>query len=89
LGCGLAALFWIIGSVTFTYYVKHFGSYNRTYGDLGPTVGFLTWVWFSVVVLLMGAEIDRALDRRDGGAAPVSATGARGCANTAGSQAES
>jgi membrane protein len=57
-GCSVAALCWMMGSVTFTYYVKHFGSYNSTYGQLGPVVGFLTWVWFSVAVLFMGAEID-------------------------------
>ena len=58
LGCTVAAVLWMMGSVAFTYYVKHFGSYNSTYGQLGPVVGFLTWVWFSVAVLLMGAEIN-------------------------------
>ena len=60
-GCTMAAMFWMVGSVVFTYYVKHFGSYNSTYGQLGPVVGFLTWMWFSVAVLLAGAEINGRL----------------------------
>jgi len=56
-GSAFAAVFWIAGTFAFTWYVQNFGSYNRTYGDLGAAVGFLTWIWISVVILLTGAEI--------------------------------
>ena len=56
-GSGFASVFWIIGTLAFSWYVQNYGSYNRTYGDLGAAVGFLTWIWISIVILLTGAEI--------------------------------
>lgn len=62
-GSTTAALLWLAGTRLFTWYVEHFGSYNRVYGDLGAAVGFLTWVWLSLVILLLGAEINCELER--------------------------
>lgn len=63
LGSIVAAMLWVIGSALFSWYVQNFGSYNRTYGALGAVVGFLTWIWLSLVVMLLGAELDSALER--------------------------
>jgi membrane protein len=62
-GSGIASILWMLGTVLFTWYVGQFGSYNRVYGDLGAAVGFLTWIWLSVVILLLGAEINFELER--------------------------
>ena len=35
--------------VAFSWYVAHFGSYNKTYGSLGAAVGFMTWIWISAM----------------------------------------
>lgn len=56
-GSAFASVFWIVGTLAFTWYVQNFGSYNRTYGELGAAVGFLTWIWISILILLTGAEI--------------------------------
>ena len=56
-GSAFASIFWIIGTLAFDWYVQNYGSYNRTYGELGAAVGFLTWIWISIVILLTGAEI--------------------------------
>jgi membrane protein len=63
-GSILAALLWVSGSSLFTWYVQNFGSYDRTYGALGAIVGFLTWIWLSLVVLLLGAELDSEVARQ-------------------------
>ena len=42
----------------FSWYVANFGNYNKTYGSLGAAIGFMTWIWISVIVILVGAEID-------------------------------
>jgi membrane protein len=34
------------------------GSYNETYGSLGAALGFMTWVWLSTTVILVGAKIN-------------------------------
>jgi membrane protein len=63
-GSAIASVLWLLGTLLFTWYVEHYGSYNRVYGNLGALVGFLTWVWLSVVILLLGAEIDCELERQ-------------------------
>jgi membrane protein len=68
-GSGLAALFWIIASILFSWYAANFASYNKTYGSLGAAVGFMTWIWISCMVILAGAEVDAVLERLDRGAA--------------------
>jgi len=63
-GSVVAALLWVGGSALFAWYVENFGSYDRTYGALGAVVGFLTWIWLSLVVLLLGAELDSEVARQ-------------------------
>jgi membrane protein len=63
-GSSLGAVLWILGTLLFGWYVQYFGTYDRTYGSLGAAVGFLTWIWMSLVVLLLGAEIDCEIERR-------------------------
>lgn len=57
-GSAIAALIWLAASVGFSYYAAHFGSYNKTYGSLGAAVGFMIWMWISIIVILMGAELN-------------------------------
>lgn len=64
-GSAIASCLWLAGTTVFSWYVEHYGSYNRVYGELGALVGFLTWVWLSIVVLLLGAEIDCELERQE------------------------
>lgn len=63
-GSGIASALWIGGTALFSWYVQNYGSYNRTYGALGSAVGFLTWIWLSLVILLSGAELNRELERK-------------------------
>ena len=63
-GSGIAAVLWMVGSVVFSFYVSHFGSYQATYGALGAVVVLLLWFWVSALVLLLGAEIDDEIDLR-------------------------
>lgn len=63
-GSVLATVVWAGASIAFSWYVSHFGSFNRTYGSLGAGVGLMTWIWISAVVVLMGAELDAALEER-------------------------
>lgn len=64
LGAAAAAVVWLGVSALFSWYVANFGSYNRTYGSLGAIFGFMTWMWLSMVVVLIGAKLDAELERR-------------------------
>ncbi len=76
------AVAWILISVGFSWYVSNFGSYNKTYGSLGAIVGFMTWIWLSTTVLLLGAqlnaemEMQTARDTTTGASKPLGGRGA-------------
>lgn len=59
-----AALAWLAMSLAFSWYVGHFGHYNRTYGSLGAVIGFMTWIWLSVTVVLFGAELNSEVEKQ-------------------------
>jgi membrane protein len=63
-GSIFAAATWIIASLLFSWYTAHFGSYNKTYGSLGAAVGFMTWIWISTIVILVGAKINAELEHQ-------------------------
>ncbi|MFD2237754.1 YihY/virulence factor BrkB family protein [Aureimonas populi] len=63
-GSALAALLWVIVSILFSWYVENFGSYDETYGSLGAAVGFMTWIWISSMVILLGAELNAELEHQ-------------------------
>jgi membrane protein len=71
-GSAFAAVSWLAASALFSWYVANFGSYNKTYGSLGAIVGFMTWMWVSIVVVLIGAKLDAELERPT---APAKAAG--------------
>jgi membrane protein len=63
-GSIFAAVAWIAASLLFSWYTSHFGSYNKTYGSLGAAIGFMTWIWISTMVILIGAKINAELERQ-------------------------
>lgn len=63
-GSVLAATLWVTASVLFSVYVANFDSYNKTYGSLGAVIGFMTWIWLSVVIVLLGAELNAEMEHQ-------------------------
>jgi membrane protein len=61
-GSAIASICWLIGSLLFSWYTANFGKFNETYGSLGAVVGFMTWIWLSAIVILIGAEIDAEME---------------------------
>lgn len=63
-GSVAASVLWLVGSAVFSWYISNFGHYNATYGSLGALFGFLTWIWLSAVIVLLGAELNCEVERR-------------------------
>lgn len=63
-GSGIAATVWLIGSVLFSFYVRTFGSYQKTYGTLGSVVVLLLWFYLSSFAVVLGAEINAESERQ-------------------------
>lgn len=72
-GSAFATVGWIAATAGFAFYVRNFGSYNATYGALGAVVIFLTWLFLSAYIILLGAELNRILER-DGESLSASST---------------
>ncbi len=82
-GGAAAALLWMVGSLGFSWYVNNFTHFGVTYGSLGAMVAFMLWIWFSVMVLLTGAEFNSEIEHQTACDTTVGApktVGARGAA---------
>jgi membrane protein len=80
-GSGFAAIAWVAGSLLFSWYVANFADYDKTYGTLGAVVGFMTWMWLSSTVVLIGAQLNADLElqtAKDTTTGPERPMGARG-----------
>jgi membrane protein len=65
----------------FSWYVSNFGSYNETYGSLGAAIGFMTWMWLSTTIVLVGAELNAEIEHqtaKDTTSGPSEPLGQRG-----------
>lgn len=82
-GSLLAAALWIAGSLAFSWYAENIATYNETYGSLGAAIGFMTWIWMSAIVVLLGGELNAeiehqtAVDSTTGRPRPLGARGAQ------------
>ena len=63
-GSAAATVLWLIVSIAFSYYVSRFGNYDATYGSLGAVIGFMTWIWLSTAIVLVGAELNAEMERQ-------------------------
>jgi len=81
-GSVFAAATWMIMSLAFSWYVANFGNYDATYGSLGAAIGMMMWMWLSIIVVLVGAELNSeiehqtACDTTTGAPLPLGARGA-------------
>jgi membrane protein len=57
-GSAFAAVAWLAASALFSWYASNFGNFNKTYGSLGAVIGFMTWMWISIIVILIGAKLN-------------------------------
>jgi membrane protein len=81
-GSLFASFAWLAISALFSLYLSKFANYNATYGSLGAVIGLMMWLWLSVSVILIGAELNAeiehqtARDTTEGGGKPLGARGA-------------
>jgi membrane protein len=79
-GSGIATVLWVVASLAFSFYVGHFGNYNKTYGALAGIIILLFWLWLTALVVLVGAELNTEMElqtARDTTAGPEQPLGER------------
>lgn len=81
-GTVIAVILLAAFAVAFSWFARSFAGY-ASYGSIGAVIGFMTWVWVSVILVLLGAEINAEMEHqtaRDTTAGPERPIGARGAA---------
>ena len=61
-GSVMAFVFWLVFSLLFSLYVGTFGSYNETYGSLAGVVILMLYIYYSAVIMLIGAEMNQVIE---------------------------
>lgn len=83
IGAAAAAAGWLFGSLGFSLYVNTIAHYDATYGPLGAVIAFMVWVWFSIMAILVGAELNAEIEHQtavDSTTGPEQPMGVRGAA---------
>lgn len=63
-GTGLTAILWVLVSGAFSFYLSNFANYGATYGSLGAVIGFMMWLYVSLMILFVGAELNAEIERQ-------------------------
>ena len=63
-GSIIAFVFWLIFSLLFSLYVSTLGgsSYNETYGSLAGVIVLMLYVYYSALIMLVGAEMNQVIE---------------------------
>jgi membrane protein len=63
-GSIIAFVFWLIFSLLFSLYASTFGgsSYNETYGSLAGVIILMLYVYYSALIMLIGAEMNQVIE---------------------------
>jgi membrane protein len=62
-GAIVALIIWAVATVAFFFYVRNFGSYNKTYGTLGGAISMLVWLWITNIAILFGQQLNSEIER--------------------------
>src|SRR5205085_4204838 len=62
----ITTLLWVVATLLFRVYVQSFGSFNKTYGTIGAVIALLSWMYYSMFVLLSGGELASELHHGTG-----------------------
>ncbi|MDR6623996.1 YihY/virulence factor BrkB family protein [Caulobacter segnis] len=83
IGAATASAGWLVGSLGFSVYVNQIAHYDAIYGPLGAIIAFMVWVWFSIMAILIGAELNAEIEHQtavDSTTGPERPMGERGAA---------
>jgi membrane protein len=61
-GAILAFIFWLLFSLAFSFYVGNYGSYSATYGSLSSIIILMLYIYYSAVIMLIGAEMNQVIE---------------------------
>jgi membrane protein len=64
LGAVIASILWQFAKEAYGFYLFEFARHDQLYGPVGALVGLVLWVYYTAVILLLGAEVAEVHSRR-------------------------
>ncbi len=61
-GSWLATILAFLTIWGFSFYINHFGSYNKVYGSIGTLIVMMIWLYLNSLILLIGFELNASVD---------------------------
>ena len=61
-GAWLATILAFLTIWGFSFYINHFGSYNKVYGSIGTLIVVMIWLYLNSLILLLGFELNASVD---------------------------
>ena len=61
IGSTVATFLILAVSYGFSYYITHFGTYNKIYGSIGVLIALMIWIQLITIVLLVGYELNASI----------------------------
>lgn len=62
-----AGLLWEAAKIAFSFYLSHFANYSAVYGSIAAVILFLVWIYYSSIIIVIGAEFTSVWNRRHPG----------------------
>jgi membrane protein len=63
IGGSISTILWLAVAACYSFYLNRFGHASQAYGAFAGVVALLLWLFFTGVVILLGAEFNRELER--------------------------
>ena len=73
-GAIIAAALWVLATTLFRLYVINFTTFNKAYGTVGAVLLLLSWMYYSMVVVLAGGALNAELAKGTAEVAPAPKT---------------
>jgi membrane protein len=64
LGAIGAAILWLLTKEIYSYFLLRYARYDELYGPLGALIGLILWIYYTAVILLLGAEVAYVHEQR-------------------------
>lgn len=65
-GAALSGIGLVLGTLAFSFYITNLASIGATYGTFATPIVLLLWMYYSSVIILLGAEFNHELAERSG-----------------------
>lgn len=61
-GAILATTLAVLTSLGFSFYINHFGAYNKLYGSIGTLIVVMIWLYLNSLIILIGFELNASIE---------------------------